>query len=87
MDLLEHLGHWHSGLVVRECLKSVEHFPSDDLFAGARNQPVVEENRGSRMLISVSQKPVSNSFQLLWYASSTFVPASSNFWNTKFLIS
>jgi hypothetical protein len=47
MHLLKHLGHWHFGPVIHECLKSVEHFPGDDLFASARNQPVVEENRGS----------------------------------------
>ena len=38
-----------SALVIGEPLESVEHFPSNDLFTSARNQPVTKENRGPRI--------------------------------------
>ena len=34
-----------AGIVIGKPLESVEHLPGDDLLAGARNQPVVEEDR------------------------------------------
>ncbi len=49
MDLLKQLGHGQPGLVVGISLESVEDFASHDLFTGARDQPVVEKDRGSRI--------------------------------------
>jgi hypothetical protein len=49
MDLLKQISHGQASLVIGEPLESVEDFPSHDFLASARNQPMVEEDRGSRV--------------------------------------
>ena len=49
MNLLEQLGHRQPGIVVGEPLEPVEHLAGHDFFAGARDQPVVEEDRRARI--------------------------------------
>ena len=48
-ELHDQPGHGQPSIVIGKPLESVKDLPSHDFFTGARNQPVIEEDRRSRI--------------------------------------